>query len=170
LPGLDVAVAARPRAGVAEDLERRGAAAPALGDVRAARLLADCVQREPVDELLDVEVLAVARRRANLHPLGPARPLGDGERRLHAAQCSYGCCANPACSGCAQRPMPSSAGNSSSSRPKTASSASTACGRTSSTVTPWRDARAIVVNIASWRPHAVIPSVNGAGSRSTLSA
>ena len=41
---VDVAVAARPGARVAEDLEGRRAAAPALGDVRAARLLADRVQ------------------------------------------------------------------------------------------------------------------------------
>ena len=80
LARVDVAVAARASARVAEDLERRGAAAPALGDVRAARLLADRVQREPVHELLDVEVRAVLRRRAHLHPLGPARPLGDGKR------------------------------------------------------------------------------------------
>ena len=57
LARVDVAVAAGARARVAEDLERRGAAAPALGDVRAARLLADRVQREAVDELLHVEVL-----------------------------------------------------------------------------------------------------------------
>ncbi len=80
LAGVDVAVAAGARARVAEDLEGRGAAAPALGDVRAARLLADRVQREAVHELLHVEVRAVLRRRAHLHPFGTARPLGDGKR------------------------------------------------------------------------------------------
>ena len=44
LARVDVAVAAGARARVAEDLEGRGAAPPALGDVRAARLLADRVQ------------------------------------------------------------------------------------------------------------------------------
>src|SRR5581483_3238714 len=80
LAGVDVAVPARARARVAEDLERRGAAAPALGDVGAARLFADRVQREAVDELLDVEVAAVAGRGPDLHPLGPAGPRGDGKR------------------------------------------------------------------------------------------
>ena len=44
LARVDGAVAAGARAGVAHDLERRGAAAPALADVRAAGLLADRVQ------------------------------------------------------------------------------------------------------------------------------
>ena len=43
-PGRDRAVAAGARADVAEDLERRRAASPALADVRAASLLADRVQ------------------------------------------------------------------------------------------------------------------------------
>ena len=42
----DVAVAARARARVAEDHERRGAMMPALADVRAVRFLADRVQAE----------------------------------------------------------------------------------------------------------------------------
>ena len=54
--------------------------------------------------------------------------------------------------------------------PKTSSSASIACGRTSSTPTGRPSSRAIVVNDASSSPQAVIHSVNGAGSRSTLSA
>jgi len=78
--------------------------------------------------------------------------------------------ASDACSGCAHRPAPSSAGNSSSSRPNTSSSAATACGRTSSTATGRPVSAAIVVNAASSRPQAVIHSVNGAGSRSTFSA
>jgi len=56
LAAVHVAVAARARACVAEDLERRRAATPALGDVRAARLLADRVQARAVDQLFDVEV------------------------------------------------------------------------------------------------------------------
>ena len=88
LAGVDVAVAAGARARVAEDLEGRGAAPPALGDVRAARLLADGVQREPVQQLLDVEVASVGARRANLHPLGPAGPFSDGKRRLHRFESS----------------------------------------------------------------------------------
>ena len=43
-------------------------------------------------------------------------------------------------------------------------------GRTSSTVTGRPSSRATVVNAASSSPHAVIQSVKGAGSRSTLSA
>ena len=86
LAGVDVAVAAGARAGLAEDLERRRAASPALGDVRAARLLADRVQPRAVDQLLHVEVAAVLRRRAHLHPLGAARAFGDGQRGLHRGQ------------------------------------------------------------------------------------
>src|SRR5439155_26118634 len=62
--GVDVAVAAGPRARLAEDLEGRGAAAPALGDVRTARLLADRVQRGAVNELADIEVRRVRARGA----------------------------------------------------------------------------------------------------------
>ena len=80
LAGVDVAVAAGAGARVAEDLERRRAASPALGDVRAARLLADRVQREPVHELLHVEVAAVLRRaRAPSSTRG-----GAGARRREA--------------------------------------------------------------------------------------
>ena len=78
LPRVDVAVAAGARARVAEDLEGRRPASPALGDVRAARLLADRVQARAVDQLLDVEVARVGRRRAHLHPLRPARALCHG--------------------------------------------------------------------------------------------
>jgi hypothetical protein len=83
LPRVHVAVAAGPGAGVAEDLERRGPAPPALGDVRAARLLADRVQARPVDQLTDVEVLRVRARRANLHPRWPTGALRN-RQRLHA--------------------------------------------------------------------------------------
>ena len=88
LAGVDVAIAAGARARVAEDLERRRALAPALGDVRAARFLADGVQARAVDQLLDVEVAAVGARCAHLHPLGAARAIGDGERGLHGSQCT----------------------------------------------------------------------------------
>ena len=90
LAGLDVAVPAGARARVAEDLERRRPAAPALGDVRAAGLLADRVQVVAVDQLLDVEVARVGARRAHLHPLGAAGPLGHGQRLLHVCQSTDG--------------------------------------------------------------------------------
>jgi hypothetical protein len=79
LAGVDVAVAAGAGARVAEDLECRGAAPPALGDVGAARLLADRVELRAVDQLADVVVAVVRARRTDLHPLRPARPLGDGQ-------------------------------------------------------------------------------------------
>ena len=90
LAGVDVAVAAGTCARLAEDLERRGAAAPALRDVRAASLLADGVEREPVQQLLDVVEVPVGARRADLHPLRPAWALGDGKRRLHRSEPSCG--------------------------------------------------------------------------------
>ena len=80
LTGVHVAVPARPRAGVSEDLERRRPAAPALADVRAARLLADRVQAALAHEPLDLEVARARARRAYLHPLGAARALGHGQR------------------------------------------------------------------------------------------
>src|SRR5581483_4528308 len=82
---MDVAVAARARARVAEDLERRRSAAPALADVRAARLLADRVQAGAVDQLADVVVARVGTRRAHLHPVGPARAVRDWQGALHPA-------------------------------------------------------------------------------------
>ena len=88
LAGGDVAVAARSRAGVAEDLEGRRATAPALTDVRAASLLADRHEARAVQQLADVVVPAVGARRADLHPLGPPRSLGDGEGRPHRSQCT----------------------------------------------------------------------------------
>src|SRR5207342_2451391 len=63
-----------------------------------------------------------------------------------------------------------SVGGSSRSSSKTSSRAATACGTTSSTPTARPSSRAIVVNAASSSPQAVIHSVNGAGSRSTLRA
>ena len=89
LPRVHVAIAAGARAGVAQDLERRGALAPALGDVRAARLLAHRVEARAVDQLLDVEVAPVRARRAHLHPLGAARAIGDGKRRLHEPKSTF---------------------------------------------------------------------------------
>ena len=90
LAGMDVAVAAGARAGVAKDLERGRATPPALGDVRATGLLADRVQRLSVDQLLDVEVARIRARRAHLHPFGPPRPLGYGKRLLHGPESSCG--------------------------------------------------------------------------------
>ena len=63
LAGADVAEAAAPRARVAEDHERRGAALPALADVRAGGLLADRVQVLVGDELRQLAVLRAAGRR-----------------------------------------------------------------------------------------------------------
>ena len=83
LPRVDVAVPARPGTRVAEDLEGRRSATPALGDVRAARLLADRVQAGAVDQLADVEVARVRARRAHFHPLGAARRVGYGKGALH---------------------------------------------------------------------------------------
>src|SRR5581483_3037550 len=83
---VDIAVAAGASAGVAEDLERRRPPAPALGDVRTARLLADRVQPLAVDQRAHLEVAGGRARGANLHPLRPARPVGDGQRALHRGQ------------------------------------------------------------------------------------
>src|SRR5262249_30024585 len=71
---------------VAEDLERRRPAPPALGDVWAARLLADRVEARAVDQLPHVEVAGVRARGAHLHPLGAARPLRDRAGRLHCSE------------------------------------------------------------------------------------
>ena len=79
LARVDVAVPAGAGAGLAEDLERGGAAPPAFGDVRAPCLFADRVQPGAVDQLLHVEVAAVRGRCADLHPLGAARPVRDGQ-------------------------------------------------------------------------------------------
>ena len=63
LAGAHVAEAAAPRARVAEDHERRGAALPALADVRAGGLLADRVEVLVLDELRQLAVLRAAGRR-----------------------------------------------------------------------------------------------------------
>src|SRR3954447_4218972 len=83
---VDVAVAAGTGASVSEDLERGRAAAPALRDVRAARLLADRDEARAAEQLLDLEVAPVRTRRPDLHPFGAARPLGDRKRALHAPE------------------------------------------------------------------------------------
>src|SRR3954452_21576588 len=67
LAGLDVAEPAAPRARVAEDHERRGAALPALADVRAGGLLADGVEVLGLDQARELEV-ALATRRRHLEP------------------------------------------------------------------------------------------------------
>ena len=124
--GVDVAVAARARAGVAEDLEGGRATAPALGDVRAARLLADRVQ-----------ALAVDRARAPRSSGSPrsarapsSTPAGAGARRRaatshiatqspdRASLSQVGCAEIFACTGCGQRPG-AFLGGSSSSRART---------------------------------------------------
>ena len=69
----DVAVAARARAGVAEDHERRGAVVPALADVRAVRFLADGVETEVAHQALEAEVVLGAGR-ADLQPVGLGLP------------------------------------------------------------------------------------------------
>ena len=76
LAGLDVAEAAAARARVAEDHERRGAALPALADVRAGGLLAHGVQVVVGDLGLELAVLRPAGHR-DLEPLGLA--LADVE-------------------------------------------------------------------------------------------
>ena len=99
---VDVAVAAGPGARVAQDLERRRPASPALRDVRAAGLFAHGHEARPVEELAHVPVLALRARRADLHPRRPAGPLGDGKRGLHRRQSTDGLvCAAPPSSGCA---------------------------------------------------------------------
>jgi len=71
LAGLDVAEPAAARAGVAEDHERRGAALPAVADVRAGGLLADRVQPLALDHPAQLAVARAAGRRA-LEPFGLA--------------------------------------------------------------------------------------------------
>ena len=83
LARVHVAVPARARARVAEDLERRRPAPPALSDVRAARLLADRDEPTLAHEALHLEVLRVGARRAHLHPLGPPWTLRYGKRPFH---------------------------------------------------------------------------------------
>ena len=69
-PRRDGAVAAGARAHVAHDLERGGAAAPALADVRAAGLLADGVQAALAHEPAQ---LAEARRSATVRARSSSR-------------------------------------------------------------------------------------------------
>ena len=68
--GVDGAEAAVPRADAAEDHEGRRAERPALADVRAARLLADGVERLVAKDVLRVRVGASGTD-ADLQPLGP---------------------------------------------------------------------------------------------------
>jgi hypothetical protein len=65
----DRAVGAVPRTDVAKDHERGRAVLPTLTDVRAVRLLADCVQVERPHQLLQVEVIS-STRRFDLEPRG----------------------------------------------------------------------------------------------------
>src|SRR4051812_26860720 len=73
LAGLDVAEPAAPGARVAEDHEGRGAALPALADVRARRLLADGVEVLVADEFGQLAVARAAGRR-DLEPARLALP------------------------------------------------------------------------------------------------
>src|SRR3954469_2177535 len=89
LAGLDVAEAAPAGAGVAEDHERRGAAVPAVADVRARRLLAHGVEVLVLDEAVE---LAVARApgRLDLEPrrlaVADREHVGPEDREdVHAA-------------------------------------------------------------------------------------
>src|SRR3977135_436025 len=59
--GFDVAEAAGPGTGVAQDHDRRRALIPALPDVRAMGLLADRVEVEAAQQALQI-VVVVARR------------------------------------------------------------------------------------------------------------
>src|SRR3954468_1523781 len=70
-PGCDGAVAAGACADVAEDLERRSPASPALADVRAAGLLADRVQAGAAHDPAQLRVAAGGRRGADGHPRRP---------------------------------------------------------------------------------------------------
>ncbi len=85
-PGLHGAEAARPRAGVAEDHERRGASAPALRHVRAVRFFADRVQLFAAHEAPQV-LVGRPGRQADLEPRGPrAIDRYDGVRRAAPAR------------------------------------------------------------------------------------
>ena len=75
--GLDIAEPAAPRAGVAEDHERRGAPLPALPDVGAGGLLAHGVQLLVADQLRE-RAVALPSGRRHLQP-----------RRLALAQRAY---------------------------------------------------------------------------------
>src|SRR3712207_9085118 len=65
--GAHVAEAAAPRARVAEDHERRGAALPALADVGAGRLLTDGVEVLVLDQLRQRAVARAAGGRSEEH-------------------------------------------------------------------------------------------------------
>ena len=134
-PRVDVAVAAGAGARVAEDLERRRAASPALGDVRAARLLADRVQTRAVDERAHLEVARVGARRAHLHPLRATRPLSDGQRpaQLRRSRRDRQPIRELLVDGLGPEAGAVLAGSSSNASSKTSSSAATSSGRTSST-------------------------------------
>ena len=140
-----------------------------------------------MEQLPDVEVAARPRSAR-----GPSSTAGRRGRSATGSDVSIDAslrmgvvCAAPPSSGCASSCAPASdrarcgsearlpsprreAPRSRARRPPP--SAAAAAGRTSSTVTARPSSRAIVVNCASSSPQAVIHSVNGAGSRSTLSA
>src|SRR5439155_7062473 len=84
LPVRDRAVAAVPRADVAQDHERGRRFFPALADVGAVRLLADGVQVEPAQEPFELHVSGPAGR-ADLEPRGLSAlgPTGGIRSRLN---------------------------------------------------------------------------------------
>ena len=91
LPGLHVAEAATPGAGVSENHERGGPALPAIADVRARRLLADRVKLLAVDLRLQLEELRAAGS-ADLEPgrltLAERPALGKIEDLRAAGMCA----------------------------------------------------------------------------------
>src|SRR6185369_15899942 len=81
IAGGDGAEAAAAGAGVAQQHHGGGALAPALAHVGTARLLADRVEVEGAERLLEV-VVRVAAGRAHLEPLGLRREPGHRPRVL----------------------------------------------------------------------------------------
>ena len=138
-PRMHVAVAAGAGAGVAQDLEGGGAAAPALGDVRAAGLLADRVQLLPVDERAHLREARLGTRRTHPHPLGrAARRRGAISRGSPHALVQ----------GLRPEPAPASAGSCSRSSSKASSNDAVRSGRASATATGRPSSPATDVNVA----------------------
>ena len=83
VPGVDLAEAARPRAALAVDHERRGAVRPALVDVGAARLFAHRHEAEVVDRRPELAV-PLADADGHAHPLRLALPDVEAVLGRHA--------------------------------------------------------------------------------------
>src|SRR5262249_2223088 len=127
--GRDRAVPARAPADPAHDLERRGAAAPALPDVPGPRLPPGRAQPALSHDALELGEPGVARGGTHLHPGGPL--AGELRERHQTA-----------------------AGSGSSATWKTFSYASRSGARSSSTVTVRSSSAASEVKSAPPRPHA----------------